>query len=263
MLYLNVSDKLNMDDNETFVDFCLDLCKSDKKTILKKVLKSKFECLRGSTVKPSGTSTELPKNGCELLRMDPCPDDFVEYAFSMCALENHMNKEEILKTTLLKKLEDLLTANDRKRAPTTETEPREKKRRCVSLPKKLCRFVTNSDDESAATVVVMNTMTKIIPHFFPSMSFVLPCVYGNKGLTEFLVYIPDRHVNRWAAAGSQCTFAWKTPEQDEKMSMFAKVIKAIPRVHVIRERKRELMYMGRCREVEDVSSSGTCTMFVS
>lgn len=261
--------------NESFVDFCIDLCKSDKKSILKKILKKKYERVRASDdasdCSDAAATNDIPKSGHDLLRMDPSPADFIDYTYSVCSLENHMNKEDILKATLLKDLEDLTNpggkvATKRQHASATVADRAsrraEKKRKCVSLPKKLSKFVFRAAEGDECTET-LNTMAKIIPSFFPDMSFVLPCVYSNKSFTDFLLYIPDRHVNRWAASGSQCKFTWKTPEQDDNMALFSKVVSAVPRVHVVRERKRELLYMGRCNEVQDVSSSGTCVMFVS
>lgn len=252
--------QLTVGDQATFVDLCIDLSASDKKTILKKILQQKYSRVR--EIEPglgASASTDLPTSSHELLRMDPSPDEFVEYTYSLCSFENELSREEILKVTLTKALEGIM-GKEKRESPRKTADGAKKRRKSRRLPAKLSPFVTYEGTESEET---LRSMDRIVEEFFPEIGFVFPCVYADSARENFVLLIPDRHVNKWKAAGSQCTFVWRTSEQDVNTDIFIKVINAVPRVHVVRERKRELVYMGKCTKVDDVNSSGTCTMFVS
>lgn len=246
---------------EGFVDRCIDLCASDKKTLLKKMLREKHaEAARGNTATPGAdgddgadakAEAELPSDHDELLRLDPSLAEFVDYAYLVCSLESQITKKDLLKITLTKALDTVMTA---------DTQARVKRKKTAQMPPKLSPFILY---QGTAAEETLRNMGAIVEQFFPGMECVFPCVYTDERRSEFVLFVPDRQINRWKAAGSQCTFTWRTSEQDSNTDVFSKIINAIPRVHVIRERKRELIYMGTCNQVDDVSSLGTCTMFVS
>lgn len=241
-----------------FVELCIELGACDKKTILKKILRDKYAAALQDT--PAGchkTPPELPTDVHDLLRMDPSSAGFVDYTYSLCSLESQLSKKDVLEATLMKALDGMLASAIN---PNINPNPTTKRRKARKAPAKLSPFVLYEGTDAEET---LRTMGGVVDEFFPEMSFVFPCVYADEKRTSFVLFIPDRHVNRWKASGSQCTFAWRTSEQDTNTSIFSKVVNAVPRVHVVRERKSELIYMGTCNQVDDVSSSGTCTMFVS
>ena len=235
-------------DKAAFVELCVELGASDRKTILKKILQTKYTTAAAAGDKPSA---ELPGTVEELLRADPSSSQFVDYAYTMCSMENQISKKDLVRTTLADALDGMLST------PPPRKSKRQKARK---LPGKLSPFVLN---EGAADEQPLRSFDTIVDEFFPDMGFVFPCVYADAGHTSFVLFVPDRHVNRWKAAGSQCRFVWRTSEQDANTDVFSKVINAVPRVHVVRERSSEVVYMGTCKSVDDINSLGTCTMFVS
>ena len=231
-----------------FIDLCIELGASDGKTIIKNILRKKYSRAAGLS---DSDNCDLPTNMQDLLRVDPSPSQFVDYAYLVWSMEDQISKEEIMKATLTDALELMLAT----------TPPRKSKRqRTRKLPGKLSPFVLN---EGAGDEQTLRATGAIVDGFFPNMSFVFPCVYADEQRTSFALFIPDRHVNKWKAVGSQCRFLWRTSEQDINREIFSKVIAAVPRVHVVRERSSEVVYMGTCKSVDDVNSLGTCTMFVS
>ncbi|CAM9156570.1 unnamed protein product [Ectocarpus sp. 8 AP-2014] len=235
----------------SFIDLCIELGAADSKTLIKNMLHKKYK-KAGSTSPVAGTSTgDLPTDVQELLRMDPAPSQFVDYVYLVCSMENELCREDIIKTTLTDAFDAVLTT----------TQPRKSKRQKTrKLPSKLSPFVLNEGTSDEQTLQYMDT---IVEDFFPDMAFVIPCVYADEQRNSFVLFIPERQVNKWKAAGSQCKFTWRIPEQDKNKDIFARVISAVPRVHVVRERSSEVVYMGTCKTTDDVSSLGTCTMFVS
>lgn len=235
----------------SFIDLCIELGAADSKTIIKNTLRKKYS-KAASASHVAGTSTEeLPTNMQDLLRMDPSPSQFVDYVYLVCSLENQLCREDLIKTTLTDALDAVLTT----------TQPRKSKRQKTrKLPAKLSPFVVNEGTGDEQTLQYMDA---IIEDFFPDMGFVLPCVYADDQRNSFVLFIPERQVNKWKAAGSQCKFTWRTPEQDKNKDIFTRVLAAVPRVHVVRERSSEVVYMGTCKSTDDVNSLGTCTMFVS
>ena len=235
-------------DKAAFVELCVELGSSDRKTILKKILRTKYTTAVAAGDKPSG---ELPTTVEELLRADPSSTQFVDYAYTMCSMENQISKNDLVKTTIADALDGMLST------PPSRKSKRHKARK---LPGKLSPFVVNEGTPDEQPLCSFDT---IVDEFFPDMGFVFPCVYADSAHTSFVLFVPDRHVNRWKAAGSQCKFVWRTSEQDINANVFSKVINAVPRVHVVRERSSEVVYMGTCKSVDDINSLGTCTMFVS
>ena len=235
-------------ERESFIDLCIEVGSSDRRSVLKNILRTKYESATAAGDKPGG---ELPGTLQELLRTNPSSSQFVDYAYTMCSMENQISKKELARTTLMDALDGMLTS----------TPPRKSKRqKARKLPAKLSPFVLNEGADSEQT---LRSIDAIVDDFFPEMGFVSPCVYADPGHTSFVLFVPDRHVNRWKAAGSQCKFVWRTSEQDVNTEIFSEVINAVPRVHVVRERSSEVVYMGTCKSTDNVNSLGTCTMFVS
>lgn len=237
---------------QSFVERCIDLCASDKKTLLKEVLREKHaKAGRDNTAAGDNTDAELPSDHRDLLRLDPSLAGFVDYAYLVCSLESQIAKKDLLKISLTKALDSMMAS---------DTYVHVKRKKKAQMPPKLSPFVLY---EGTAAEETLRNMGTIAAEFFPDMECLFPCVYTDERRSAFALFVPDRQINRWKSAGSQCTFTWRTSEQDSNTDIFSKIINAIPRVHVIRERKRELIYMGTCNQVDDVSSLGTCTMFVS
>ena len=232
-----------------FIDLCVEVGTSDRRSILKNLLRTKYAgAAAAGDKKPAD---ELPGTLHELLCMDPSSSQFVDYAYMVCSMENQISKKELARITLIDAFDSMLTS----------TPPRKSRRqKARKLPAKLSPFVLNEGSDNEQT---LRSIDAIVDDFFPEMESVFPCVYANPGHTSFVLFIPDRNVYRWKAAGSQCKFVWRTSEQDVNTDIFSEVINAVPRVHVVRERSSEVVYMGTCRSIDNVNSLGTCTMFVS
>ena len=236
-------------EKESFIDLCIEVGNSDRRSMLKNILRTKY----ASAVASAGDkpADELPGTLQELLRTDPSSSQFVDYTYMVCSMENQISKKELAKLTLMDAFDGMLTS----------TPPRKSKRqKARKLPAKLSPFVLDEGSDNEQT---LGSIGAIVDDFFPEMGFVFPCVYADAGHTSFVLFIPDRNVNRWKAAGSQCKFVWRTSEQDVNTEIFSKVINAVPRVHVVRERSSEVVYMGTCKSIDNVNSLGKCTMFVS
>lgn len=241
-------------DRDAFVDMCIDIGASDKKSILKQILRQKYEKANASRSASTGAlgakADDLPSTVDELLSVDPSSEQFVDYAYLLCSLESQVCKRDVVKATLAQALDSLLA---------TVPQPRAKKPKPRKLPVKLSPFVVYAGTEAEET---LRAMDPIIEEFFPYMDSVLPCVYANESRSSFVLFVPDKNATRWKAVGSQCSFVWKISDEDVNNEVFSAVVNALPNVHVVRERKRELVYMGTCTQVDNVSTSGTCTMFV-
>lgn len=236
----------------TFVERCIELCASDKKTLMKDVLRLKqANASRGDAATERKLDADLPSDHNDLLRLQPSFAEFVDYAYLVCSLESQISKKDLLEISLTEALHSMMAG---------DTHAHVKRKKKNHMPPKLSPFILYDGTTAEETLRSMGT---IVEHFFPDMECLFPCVYTNETRTAFVLHVPDRQMNRWKAAGSQCTFTWRTSEQDSNADIFSKIINSIPRVHVIRERKRDLIYMGTCNQVDDVSSLGTCTMFVS
>jgi len=237
-----------------FIDLCIDIGASDKKSILKQILRQKYEnasASRGAAPgAQGGKADELPSTVEELLCVDPSSAQFVDYAYLLCSFESQMCKRDVIKATLEQALDSLLCSTP---------QPRPKKAKARKLPPKLSPFVVYAGTEAEET---LRAMDPIIEEFFPYMDSVLPCVYANESRSTFVLFVPDKNATRWKAVGSQCSFVWKISDEDVSNEVFSRVVNALPNVHVVRERKRELVYMGTCTQVDNVSTSGSCTMFV-
>ncbi len=270
-----------------FVEQCIEMCKSDKKAIIKQMLHKKFKQTRDN-VEDSVEIRTIPTDPYELIKMDPTSEEFVEYTYSAYSLENHMKRDDILKLILTSRLEKLLDGSKQQEdtvepvneepvnAEPVNVEPireetRQKRQRfssihpprmstrtqnVITLPNKLESFRVVGKSEPILHI------EDVMKSYFIDYEQKLPCIYKNKD-RSFVLYVPQRYSNKWQADGDYCKFKWSTPEQDTNRQIFSDVISMHRDVHVIRQRGCELMYMGKCRKVEDAISTGSCTMFVS
>jgi len=260
-------------EKEDFLETCVVLSNLDKESILKTILKEKYNFVRNS--KSEITADELPQ-GLDLLVHNPTPENFADYAFGLCSLQGN-SKETITRHLLSihfdaavqsalhqprvrtrqskQKAEEELSGSSRKK-------PREDAAEALCsiqyvLPSKLNLF---TDDGK----LPMTTMSEIIPRFFPGHVLLWPGIY-RKG-SDFVLLVADngRYKNSWRSAGVQNKLTWYTSGEDIDREVFDKITSKDSIVHVVRKRNSEMRYMGKCQKTEEVDKEGgACVMYVA
>lgn len=257
-------------DKEDFLETCVVLSNLDKESILKTILKEKYNFVRNSKSEIKQTS-ELPE-GLDLLVHNPTPENFADYAFRLCSLQGN-SKETITRHLLSihfdaavqsaltqprvrtrqskQKAEEELSGSSRKK-------PREDAAEALcSLPSKLNLF---TDDDK----LPMTTMSEIIHRFFPGHVLLWPGIY-RKG-PDFVLLVVDngRYKNSWRSAGVKNKLTWYTSGEDIDREVFDKITSKDSIVHVVRKRNSEMRYMGKCQKTEEVDKEGgACVMYVA
>lgn len=274
-------------EKEDFLETCVILCGLDKESILKTILKEKFKY--ASEASPTNKTEDIPK-GCDLLVHNPSPENFAEYAFNLCSLKE--SKEEITRHLLSIQFDASVEAASRPRVRTRQsrqsslTPPWKRKRSddvssesesdekhvaqaaktlCtisndIKLPSKLHLFHV----EREGMKTTLNTMSDILPNFFPGVKLVWPGIYMKESMFVLLVVDNGRYKNSWRSAGIQNMLTWFTSPEDSNRSIMDKVIDDSSTVHVIRKRNGEMRYMGKRVKTEKVDRDiGSCVMYVA
>jgi len=177
-------------DKAAFLDLCVELAAADRKAILKKILQTKYTRAAASGDRPSA---ELPSTLPELINADPSSSQFIDYAYTMCSMENQISRDDLVRTTLAGALDAMLSL------PPPRKSKRHKARK---LPTKLSPFVLN---EGTADEQPLRSFEAIVDEFFPEMESLFPCVYADSGQTSFVLFVPDRNINRWINSLGTCT----------------------------------------------------------
>ena len=256
-------------DKEDFLETCLVLSGLDRESILKTVLKEKFNDVTQDKGKetPLGKRTDLPK-GLDLLVHTPLRENFSEYAFALCSLPD--SKEAITRHLLSALFDAAIESEVRPRVRTRQSKQatlniygQGKKRKVSSeetkehqrkLPSKLNVFLR--DDGKTP----MTTMSEIGNVFFPGLTLLWPGIYA-RGEEYFVLLVVD---NLWKSAGTQNKLSWCTSAEDVSREVFDKITADTSVVHVVRKRNAEMRYMGKSQRMEQVDKDdGSCVMYVA
>lgn len=275
-------------EKEAFLETCLVLSGLDGESIIKTILKEKFNkvCLE---IKNEDTrDTQALPAGLDLLVHNPSPANFAEYAYSLSSLR--CGKDAMVKHLLSIQFD---AAVDNAARPRVRTRQSAKKRKSCTptssssaedsedsvdntrhlkavdtnpkktskLPPKLNLFVR----EDGKTMV---TMADILQDFFPGHIILRPGIYRkeDKESTEFVLLVVDngRFNNSWSSAGTQNKLTWHTCNDDADRAIFNEVTQKAKTVHVVRKRNSEMRYMGKSHKVEDIDKEdGSCVMYVA
>jgi len=252
---------------EDFLETCVVLGALDRDSILKTILREKFNFVTNAK---DVVEEELPR-GLELLLHNPSPDKFADYAFALCSLED--NKETIMRHLLSIHFEAAVqSAVNTLRGPRVRTRQSKHKAEeelpgpcrkksfvapSTELPSKLNLF---TDDN----LRVMTSMSDIIPRFFPGLVPWTTGIYRN-GSTFVLVVVDVVDGRpRWRSAGVQNKLTWYATREDKDRQIFDKITSTDVVVHVVRKRNSEMRYMGKCQKTEKVDrQEGSCVMYVA
>lgn len=273
-------------EKEDFLETCLVLCGLDKESIIKTILSEKFKIV--SETQPSNKKKCLPK-GCDLLVHTPSPENFAEYAYELCALKE--NKDVITRHLLSLQFDASVEAASRPRVRTRQSKTSRtswKKKRlsidissgsesdseeslkgaarllcnisAIKLPSKLHLFVV----EEGGNKKILNTMSDILPNFFPGSNTVWPGIYKKDNVFVLLVMDNGRYKNNWKSSGTQNKVTWFTSHEDVDRSVMDQVVDDKSTVHVVRKRNGEMRYMGKRVKMEDTNrEEGSCVMYVA
>lgn len=277
-------------EKEDFLETCVVLSALDRDAILKTILKEKYNFVMNvmsNKTSPANTTSncQLPE-GLDLLVHNPAPDNFAEYAFALCSLQD--SKEAVTRHLLSIHFDAAVqSAISRPRVRTRQSKqkaeedlpaaPSSKKTRSspdlrtndlrtnaaealcsiqYTLPSKLNLF---TDGKAPMTV-----MSEIIARFFPGMVLVWPGIY-RKG-SDFVLLVVDngRYNSCWRSAGVQNKLTWFTSGEDVDRDIFDKITSKGSVVHVVRKRNSEMRYMGKCQQTEDIDrEAGSCVMYIA
>lgn len=262
-------------EKEDFLETCVVLGGLDRDAILKTILKEKYKFVQQDKKDILTTIENLPK-GLDLLVHDPTSENFAEYAFALCSLED--SKEAITRHLLSIHFDAAVQSALRaprvrtrqsKRSNLDEVSPRKKAKsedranaaealRSIQypLPSNLNLF---TDGKSP-----MTTMTEIIPRFFPGFVLVWPGIYRKDNDFVLLVAENGRYKNSWRSAGVQNKLHWYTSGEDVDREILYEITSNDNVVHVVRKRNSEMRYMGKSQKTEDVNREvGSCVMYVA
>lgn len=274
-------------DKEDFLETCVVLSGLDRESILKTVLKEKFNNVTQEITKDSKKETpevELPR-GLDLLVHTPPRENFAEYAFALCSLPD--SKETITRHLLSKLFDAAVESEVRPRVRTRQSKQRSaeqqatlsisgqaKKRKITSssaegsstetaqqrkLPSKLNVFLRNDGKTP------MVAMSEIAKEFFPGLSLLWPGIY-TCGQQYFVLLVVDngRYSNSWKSAGTQNKLTWFTSNEDVDREVFDQITANAVVVHVVRKRNSEMRYMGKSQRTEHINKDdGSCVMYVA
>ena len=278
---------------EDFLETCVVLGTLDRESILKTILREKYSFVLNSNHE---SDQDLPE-GLALLVHNPTPDNFADYAFALCSLED--NKETIVRHLLSihfdaavqsavhalrgprvrtrskqKAEEELPGAIRKKRVPPAEppaTPPVSPVSQPVSPPVSPLVSPPVSPPVSPSLPSklnlftdgnkVMTTMSEIVQRFFPRVVPWTTEIYRRGSF--FVLVVMDGHGN-WTSAGVQNKLVWYTRREDVDRQVFDKITSNDVVVHVVRKRNSELRYMGKCHKTEEVDrEKGSCVMYVA
>ena len=267
---------------EDFLETCVVLSGLDRESILKTVLKEKFNNVTQENRVDS--EKETPK-GLDLLVHTPSRENFAEYAFALCSLPD--SKETItrhllsilfdaaveaevrprVRTRQSKQRSEQATLNisgqAKKRKKSTDESSTETQKKTLEqqrkLPSKLNVFLR--DDGKTAMV----TMSEITQGFFPGLTLLWPGIYAcDEEYFVLLVVDNGRYSNSWKSAGTQNKLTWFTSNEDVDREVFDKITTNTVVVHVVRKRNSEMRYMGKSQRMEHINKDdGSCVMYVA
>lgn len=285
-------------EKEDFLETCIALGGLDKESILKTILAEKFKSAQKSRL---CEKVEPNPRGKDLLVHTPSQETFAEYAYDLCCLKD--SKEDIIRHLLSIQFDAAVNAALKPRVRTRQSKqkvassPVWKKKRLSSdissgsdnesgiesqsqeiesvtkaahllcnisddnfLPKKLHLFYI---EENGAKRVA-NTISEILPKYFPGINTVWPGIYRLDNVFVLLVIDNGRYKNSWKSAGVQNKLTWFTSHEDVDRNVMDKILEPTSVVHVIRKRNGEMRYMGKCLQTEDVDrTTGSCVMYVA
>jgi len=285
---------------EDFLETCIVLCGLDKESIIKTILSEKFKIVRES--QPSGKKN-LPKS-CDLLLYTPSAENFVEYAYQLCSMKEskevitrHLLSAQLDATVeAVTKPSRVRTRQSKQRSENIGTPSWKKKRMSVEIssgsgsdsesvesPKEskepdsvveraarlLCTISNETKLPSKLNLFkvhdkVLNTMSEILPVFFPETKIIWPGIYAKGNTFVLLVIDNGRYKNNWKACGIQNKLTWFTPTNDADKSVFDKIVDSKSVIHVIRKRNGEMRYMGTRVKIEDTNrQAGSCVLYVA
>ena len=286
-------------EKEDFLETCVVLSGLDRESIIKTILreKHKYVCTeyKEDNLPYDSEISSLPE-GLPLLVYNPSPQNFAEYAFALCSLQD--SKEAMTRHLLSIRFDAAVesairrprvrtrqaqAAKDKQKSAeetlnVVQSSPRKKKKRstpdsdseavetkeanakALSLPSKLNLFFR----EDGRTP--MTTMAEIIGTFFPGVVLLWPGIYRSQTTLTFVLLVADngRYKNCWKSAGIQNRLTWYTSSEDVDRKVFDKIADPNTVVHVVRKRNSEIRYMGKCQKIEEVDKEdGTCVMYVA
>lgn len=241
-----------------FLETCVTLGCLDKDSILKTILREKFEFIQNAT---EDDVEDLPE-GLGLLLHNPSHENFVEYAFALCSLRE--SKEMITRHLLSLHFDDAIQlavknlngprVRTRQSKADSDCTRHSKRVRRTELPKKLSVFTDGSK-----TLV---TMCDIITHFFPGLVQLMHGVYKKDSV--IVLFVVDTVRSCWRSAGVRNKLTWYTTLEDVDRKVFDVVTSDDVVLHVVRNRNSEMRYMGKCEKLEEVARvEGSCTMYVA
>lgn len=287
-------------EKEDFLETCVVLSGLDRESILKTILKEKYKYV--CECSGEKTATTLPK-GLSLLVYNPSPQNFTDYAFALCSLQD--SKEAITRHLLSIHFDAAVeSAIRRPRVRTRQSKqkseeetslnivqsPRKKKRSSPSAASSdsesssqkqsvgaaaeaLCEIQKQNSLPSKLNLFLrvdgkspMTTMSEIIPGFFPGVVLLWPGIYRSQTSLTFVLLVADngRYKNCWRSAGIQNKLTWYTSGDDVDRKVLGMITSEESVVHVVRKRNSEMRYMGKCQKIEDVDKEdGSCVMYVA
>ena len=129
------------------------------------------------------------------------------------------------------------------------------------LPSKLNLFTV----EENGCKKNLNTMSDILPKFFPGSKTVWPGIYKQEENIFILLVIDNgRYKNNWKSCGTQNKVTWFTSHDDTDKSVMDKIVDDKTTVHVVRKRNGEMRYMGKRAKTENIDKTeGSCVLYVA
>ncbi|CAM9106787.1 unnamed protein product [Sphacelaria rigidula] len=284
-------------EKEAFLETCVVLSGLDEESIIKTILKEKFNKVRGNEYLETNNKG-LP-TGLDLLVHNPSPDDFAEYAYSLCSLQ--CSKDAMVKHLLSIQFD---AAVDYAARPRIRTRQSAKKRKSCTLTSSSSAedsedSIDNSKSSSTSKELLIPnyptppaedpklppklnlfvrgdgktivTMAEILQDFFPGHVLLRPGIYrkgdqGSSSSSSFVLLVVDngRYKNCWSSAGTQNKLTWYTSSDDVDRAIFDEVTGKARVVHVVRKRNSEMRYMGKSHKVIDIDKEdGSCVMYVA
>ena len=132
----------------------------------------------------------------------------------------------------------------------------------TKLPSKLNLFTV----EENGCKKNLNTMSEILPKFFPGSKTVWPGIYKQEEENIFILLVIDngRFKNNWKSCGTQNKLTWFTSQEDTDKSVMDKIVDDKTNVHIVRKRNGEMRYMGKRVKTESIDKTeGSCVLYVA
>lgn len=278
---------------EDFLETCVVLSGLDRESILKTVLKEKFNNVTTDSEKDTENSTALP-TGLDLLVHTPSRENFAEYAFGLCSLPD--SKEAITRHLLSILFDAAVESEVRPRVRTRQSKQRsaeqqatlkvcgqaKKRKKTSSANSSTSSEESSTETESAAQALCniqkkteqerklpsklnvflrndgktpMVAMSEIVHGFFPGLTLLWPGIYMQTKQEYFVLLVVDngRYSNSWKSAGTQNKLTWFTSTEDVGREVFDKITANTSVVHVVRKRNSEMRYMGKSQRTEHIN----------